>query len=249
MQNALAQAPASPEFVLEVLRDNHRHQCAFDPEANPDGQLSFDTSVAEWRDACDLVGTQGLGAALNDVWGITIAPEAWKGVLEPPTSRTLRDVCELIASQAQRTLVLEAGYLGASSRSAAAFLAVRSMLLRAGADAATIRPSAPVADVARLFPHVFLGAISRLVPGRLPTVTIRTPIYFVALTMFLVGLVGAAVFARRYPSLGLVAAMVAVLGVAGTWIASRFIGPSEVRFGSIATFRDLAEVIAGERQT
>lgn len=248
MENAVALVPASPAFVLEVLRDSHRHQCAFDPEADTDAQLSFDTSVAEWRDACDLVGTQGLGAALNEVWGITIAPEAWKAVLEPPTSRTLRDVCDLIASQAQKTLVLKAGYLGASSRSAAAFLAVRSLLLRAGADPATIRPSAPIADLARRFPHVFLGAISRLAPGRLPTVTIRTPIYFVALTMFLVGLVGAAVFARRYPSLGLAAALVAVLGVAGTWIASRFLDPAEVRFGTIATFRDLAEVITGDRE-
>jgi hypothetical protein len=100
-----------------------------------------------------LLSPESVGAAPNDVWGTTIAPEAWKAVLEPPTARTLRDVCELIALQAQRTLVLEAGYLGASSRSAAAFLAVRSMLLRAGADAATIRPSAPAADVARRFPY------------------------------------------------------------------------------------------------
>jgi hypothetical protein len=142
-EKVVAQAPASPEFVLDVLRDNHRHQCAFDPEADPTAQLSFDTTVAEWRIACDLIGTKGLGEALNETWELTIPPDAWQAVLEPPKSRTLRDVCELISSRTQRTLVLKAGYLGASSRSAAAFLAVRSLLLRAGADPATVRPSAP----------------------------------------------------------------------------------------------------------
>lgn len=248
VSRAVAETAASPKFVLEVLRDSHRHQCAYDPEADPSAQLSFDSTVAHWRDVCDLVGTKGLGPALNEIWEIAIPPHAWEAALEPPKARTLRDVCDLIASARPESPGPEAGYLGASSRSAAVFLAVRSLLLRAGADPATIQPSAPIADMARRFPHIFLGAISRLAPGRLPTVTIRTPIYFVALTMFLVGLVSAAVFDRRYPSLGLAAALVAVLGVAGTWIASRFLGPAEVRFGTIATFRDLAEVIAGERE-
>jgi hypothetical protein len=68
---------ASPEFVLEVIRDTHRHQCAFDPEADSSATLSFETTVAAWRDACDLVSTDALGAALNEVWGITVTPPQW----------------------------------------------------------------------------------------------------------------------------------------------------------------------------
>ena len=64
--NAVGHAPATPEFVLEVVRDSHRQQCAYDPEADPSAQLSFDTTVAQWRDACDLVGTKGLGVALDE---------------------------------------------------------------------------------------------------------------------------------------------------------------------------------------
>ena len=246
MSRAVAETAASPEFVLEVLRDSHRHQCAYDPEADPSAQLSFDTSVAQWRDACDLVGTRGLGLALNEIWSIAIPPDAWQRVLEPAKTRNLRGVCDLIASQAQRTVVLNAGYLGASCKSAAAFLAVRSLLLRAGADPATIRPSAPIADVARRFPKVFLDSISRLAPGRLPTIAIRTPIYSVSVAMFVAGLIASIAFARSYPLLSVVSALVAGLGLAGTWIAARFIKPAEVRFGTIVTFRDLAEVIAGD---
>jgi uncharacterized protein (DUF433 family) len=79
-------------------------------------------------------------------------------------------------------------YFGATSRSAGAFLAMRSLLLRAGSDAAAIRPSAPIAEAARRYPHVFLDPICRLAPGRLPTVPVRTPLYSLAVTTFLVGL-------------------------------------------------------------
>lgn len=246
MSRAVEDTVASREFVLEVLRDSHRQQCAFDPEADPSAQLSFETSVEQWRDACDLGGTEDLGVALNEIWGITIPRHAWEAALNPPRACTLREVCERIASQAQRALVLNAGYFGASSRSAGAFLAIRSLLVRAGADPAAIRPSAPIADVARSYPHVFLGPISMLAPGRLPIVTVRTPIYFVATAVFVIGIVGAWAFARGYPSVASAAALAALLGLIGTWIAARFMKPAEVRFGAIVTFRDLATTIAGD---
>lgn len=255
MDKAMNPVPASPEFVLDVLRANHRHQCSFDPEADPFAELTFDTTVAEWRDACDLVGTQRLAEALNEDWGVAIPLADWKRVLEPPKSRTLRDVCELVASHGMQTEVLSVGHLGTSSRAAGAFLAIRSLLVRAGADAATIKPSLPIGEVTRRFPSVFLGPISRLAPSKLPTVVIRTPVYHVAMAAFGVGLLGlmglgAADWfglAHRRAELGALFAVVAGLGYIGTWIVAHFIGPAEVRFGTIVTFRDLAEAIAGER--
>jgi hypothetical protein len=254
MDGAIEAVPASPDYVLEVLRDSHRHQCSYDPEADPSVELCFGTSVAEWRNACDLVGTKKLAEALNDIWGLTIASSEWEAELEPAKLRTLRDVCGLIASHTQQTRALSAGHLGASSRSAGAFLAIRSLLVRAGADPIAIRPSLPIAEVARRFPQVFLGPISRLAPGRLPTVVINTPAYNAALVTFglaVMGLLGLSLarwfgFADWYPTLAAAFAVVAALGYLGTWIAARLLGPTEVRFGSITTFRDLAEAIAAD---
>jgi hypothetical protein len=254
MDAAIEAVPASSDYVLEVLRDSHRHQCSYDPEADPSVELSFQTSVAEWRNACDLVGTKKLAEALNEVWGVAIAPAEWEAVLEPAKTRTLRDVCGLIASHAQRTTVLSAGHFGASSKSAGAFLAIRSLLVRAGADPSAIRPSLPIAEVVRRFPQVFLGPISRLAPGRLPTVAIKTAAYKAALMMFAVALIGLIALslarwlglAGSYPTLAAALAIVAALGYLGTWIAARLVGPTEVRFGTIVTFRDLAEAIAAE---
>jgi hypothetical protein len=254
MDAAIEAVPASSDYVLEVLRDSHRHQCNYDPEADPSVELSFQTSVAEWRNACDLVGTKKLAEALNEAWGLAIGPAEWEAVLEPAKTRTLRDVCGLIASHAQRTTVLSAGHFGASSKSAGAFLAIRSLLVRAGADPSAIRPSLPIAEVVRRFPQVFLGPISRLAPGRLPTVVIKTPAYNAALVTFglaVMGLIGLSLarwfgFADLYPTVAAALAIVAALGYLGTWIAARSVGPSEVRFGTIRTFRDLSEAIAAD---
>lgn len=77
-EKAVSTIAASPEFVLDVLRDSHRHQCASDPEADPDVQLTFGTTVAEWRNACDLLGTRNLGEAINEIWELTIPSDAWQ---------------------------------------------------------------------------------------------------------------------------------------------------------------------------
>ena len=90
--------PASPEYVLSVMQDDYRQQCQYDPEAQPDVELTFKTTVAEWRNTCDLVATRELGRAENQLWGIRLADNEWRAVLEPAKERTLADVCELIAA-------------------------------------------------------------------------------------------------------------------------------------------------------
>lgn len=246
MNADFVRAPVTPDYVLSVLQDDHRQQCAFDPEADPYAQLSFASSIAEWRHACDLVSTDELGIALNEIWGIDVPADVWRVTLAPAGSRTLRDVCVLIASRAERTLLSPAGYLGGSCSAAGAFLAIRALLLRAGAPPSSIRPSAPIADAARTYPGLFLGRISRLSPGRLPTVAMRHPLYWAALVAFIVGLVGAAALSGSYPTLSVAAALVAGIGWAGSWFAARVLRPADVRFGGIVTFRDLAETIAVE---
>ena len=245
MKSSLDTAPASAQFVLEAIRDSHRHQCAFDPEADSSADLSFETSVAEWRDACDLVRTEKLGAALNEIWQIEVSAAAWRAVLEPPKQRTLRDVCELVAAHATRRVIQPAGTFGVSCEAAGAFLAVRSLLLKAGVHDGAIRPSQPIAEIARLHPDVFLGEISRLAPGKLPTVTIHSPLHDAALWTSILGFVVALASAKFYPVLALAALAMALLAVVATRILSKY-PPRSVQFGGIITFRDLAETIAGE---
>jgi hypothetical protein len=245
MKASLKTTSATPAFVLEVLRDNHRHQCAFDPEAEPDVELGFHTTVAEWRNACDLVETDSLGGALNDMWEIELPEGAWRTVLEPPNERTLRDVCELIAERAEQLSIQPAGAFGASCEMAGAFLTVRALLLRAGAPGSALKPSAPVAEMARQFPAVFLGPIARLAPGRLPKVAIKTPWYTAAVSVMTLGILGTAAGYFIAPTVVGWSLTVVAIGWIATWGAAR-LRPAAVQFGAIKTFWDLAAAISSK---
>ncbi len=130
--------PATPEYVLTVLRDMHRQQCQHDPEADPGAVPSFDTTVAEWRDACDLLGWRQLGHAYNQVWGIACSDDEWRAVLEPARQRRLADVCQLLAARAARPVIRPSRLLGNTCAPAGAFLTIRSLVHEAGAPAGEI---------------------------------------------------------------------------------------------------------------
>ena len=176
---------ATPAYVLSVIADNHRQQSPFDLEADTEAHLTFQTTVAEWRDTCDLLGWNKLAHALNAAWSVNISDDQWRAVLQPPRQPTLHDVCNLIASRASKSAIQPITILGKPCNTAGAFFTVRHLLSQAGADASEIRP--PTEE--------FRGPISRLAPGRLPPVEIHTPLYDGAVAGFgissLLGLVAA----------------------------------------------------------
>lgn len=239
--------PASSEYVLSVIQDNHRQQCQYDPEAERDVLLTFDTTVAEWRSASDLVGWKKLGEALNVEWEIECASDQWFGVLEPAKERTLRDVCNLIAVDAVRDVVRPAKILGSTCATAGAFLTVRSMLQREGADDELIAPSTELASYTRLYTTTFLGPISRLAPNRLPPVVIHKPQYWAAC----IGLVlswGVTMCGHWDNGLTIIGVVLLAFFYALLWIAAKSY-PSAVEFGDLRTFRDLAVAITGRGTT
>jgi hypothetical protein len=131
--------PATLDYVLSVLHDEHRQQCRYDSAADPDVSLSLETTVTEWREACDLIPTHELGRALNQTWGIACSDAEWWAVFEPADRRRIADVCELIARHAIRRLVRPARLLGSDCASAGAFLTIRSLLRQDGADVSRSR--------------------------------------------------------------------------------------------------------------
>ncbi len=236
--------PATAEYVLAIFRDMHRQQSQYDPEADPDASLSFDSTVAEWRAACDLLGWRELGRAHNQLWDINLPDAEWQAVLKPAHEKRLGGVCEMIARNARRPLVRPARLFGCTCSPAGVFLTVRSLLHQAGARADKITPSTPLAPYTRRYCEVFLGPISRLVPGALPLVRIRKPAYDAAVWGALAGLLFLAVGAcSGLHLLTLGGGLLFIVAYVQTWIAA-WSRPASVEFGELRTFRDLAVVVA-----
>lgn len=236
--------PATPEYVLEVLRDQHRQQCEYDPAAES-AELTFESTVAEWREACDLIQCPGLGRALNWDWGLSLPDSEWWRVLEPSSTSRLRGVCELLARHVQRQVVRPARLLGSSCDAAGTFLTIRSLLAKAGAPAEEIRPSTLLAPYTRRYARDFLGPVSKLSPGALPPVRVHTPAYNAALCVVLVG--GLLFFAGMSfdaTDVAWAGGILFAVGYVSHRIAARDVLPASVTFGDLRTFGDLARTLA-----
>lgn len=243
MSNTYTQpAPCTPDYVLEVIRDSYRHQVQYDPEAEPGVNLAFDSTVADWRCACDLLVCKPLGRALGSEWGFHATDEAWRQVLEPPKQRRLIDVCAFIASQVVRPVARPSKLLGSLCQSGGTFFAVREALRVAGAKVEGLRPSSPLQPLLSKYPGVFLGPVSRLAPNRLPPVKLvsrRRSFFAMTFLGFFV-----AIFALGYlghPFLLLLSACLALASF-GLFVSS----PIRFELPGVETFRDLVERLAGD---
>ena len=238
---------ATPDYVLSVIVDNHRQQCQFDPETDPTALLKLDTTVAEWRFACDLVAWKQLGRALNHCWTIDCTDEQWRAVLHPPRAHTLSEVCNLIAAHATRPVIRSITMLGKPCDTAGAFLTVRHLLSQAGADGDNIAPSTSLSPFLREFPFVFLGPVSQLAPGALPPLKIRKSFYNAAVAGFAISLL--LVFVNAIvgrPEWSVLFGLSAIISYVLICVAASC-RPESVEFGNLKTFRDLACVLAGAK--
>jgi len=238
----LTSSSVSPEFVLEVIRDEHRQACEFDPEAEPDSVLGFETTIAEWQYACDLVDWKPLRIALNSSWNIDASDSDWQRVLTPENERTLRDLCGFIADQAAVESAAVPVIQGKACPPAGMFFAVREILENGGADVRKLRPSSSLEPFCRKHLDLFLGPVSRLAPGRLPVIKISQPLYDVALALLVLSWLTAIILSLLGNWLiGLGIYFVAYLALR---LNSRFSTPRSIGFGSLQTFRDLSETLS-----
>jgi hypothetical protein len=233
---------ATADDILAVLRDQHRQQCSYDPEADPDIELSHASTIDEWRQACDLIAWRPLAKAMNEIWGIEVPLSQWQAVLVPPRKRPLGDVCRLLADNVRLPRVRPAKMLGSNCTTAGAFLTVRTYLAEAGVDVRKIAPSTSLAPYTRDHLRVFLGPVSRLAPGAIPLVAFkRRPVVEWILAVFLISLALTGVGAcTGVASLESVPALVALVSFVAAVVAVNTIGPPDVQFGTLRTFRDLA---------
>ena len=235
--------PAAPEYILAVIKDNHRQQCQVDPEAEKDIVLTFDSTIAEWREACDLLGWRKVAKAMNDWFKTDFSIEQWKAVLEPAKNKTLRGVCELLATKVKR---LEIKPFGNRCMNAGIFLTIRSLLKRAGAKE-QIKPSTQIAPFCRDYVEEFFDGIAKLEPGALPLVKIRTSFYNYSVGAFLLGLVICGIGSFLSPFIVIFGVCFAAFAYVSIYVAAKS-RPTKVEFGSIQTFRDLTLIIANARK-
>lgn len=168
MTEYLSEEPATAEYILAVMRDQMRYRNA-EGYGDRSIELTFDSSVAEWRKSSLLPGTKRLGRGLNVFFGVNFTDSEWRSLLDPAKERRLLGVCDAIATNGTRRRVRPVRVLGsADCVPAGAFLAIRSLLIEAGADRFKIKPSTRLDQYCDDYAAIFFDQIAVLAPGSVP---------------------------------------------------------------------------------
>lgn len=243
--------PVTAEYVLSVFREQHRLYFLLDFDMLPREELTFESTVEEWREQMDLLDWRPLGRAQNELWEINLPDEEWKQVLEPEDEKTLGGVCELIARHATAPVIREETFFGKPCRPASAFLTIRALLQEAGADVSEIAPSTDLSEYSYQYGRTFLYTIANLSPGTLPRPAIMNGDSYRGADLSLLWMTGTLPFAlmfslgMRSPWFLLIPGVFFLMYLLFRWELQR-LGGKQLKFGELKTFRDLAELIAAE---
>ncbi len=251
----------TPEDVLEVFI----HLQGMFGSTRPEDVLRFDMSITQWQSELELYNDtcwnerKWLWRFVMDFFRVSIPYGTWKSVVKPEGKRTVRELCELIASKAMVEEIKPLSILGKPCLPAGAFLAVRNSLTDAGIDTTDLRPSTRLEPLLRKHGELFEREMRKLAPGKLPSLETKGhPLAIITQSMIGIGLLtlfamipGA--FVSEYfglPGLNAVclgSLVMIAIGVIGAY-ATGSLRPRQARLGELQTIRDVCCAILPENK-
>ncbi len=246
--------PATPEYVLEVFRDWHA-RLADAGQASKELPPRFEMTVGDFvahtlEDTWEISGWSELARVLEDMWEFKVPRHEWRVVLDPPHSHTVRELCEFVAHHTTKPAIRPWRHASGECMPAGAFLTVRAMLAKVGADPTEITPSTALEPYLTRYESELEWRLPRLAPGVLPLLKLSRPLVTAALVTFgLMGvtlLVNWAGMGNALPGGGLCPFGLVALFVLFTQL-SWHVRPRFISFGELRTFRDLSYALAGQR--
>jgi hypothetical protein len=243
----LAWHRATAEEVLAVFQADYEFNQEWHPDSCcwDDERLSFETTVRDWRRMNPLVEWRSLGLALNRWFRVDFDEATWRQTLLPEKKRTLRDVCELLATKAWLPQVNMRPLLGAPCATGSTFLAMCELMRKQGLPTKGLRPSTPLAEYARRYPGSIFTALTSLAPGVLPVPREHRYARSNRADLACGFSFALGCLSLYWSNVPLIVFSALAFSVSIYAIAHNFEDPPEwVTFGDLVTFGDMARVIA-----
>ena len=226
------------EEILAIFQANYLQQQELDPEVDPGEELTFDTTIGEWIDICDLVEPRQLGKHFNDFFESNISIEKWSSVLLPRHSKSLKELCDFIALNTMKPEIKPVRLFGSDCQSAATFRYLIKKFKEKGIEVKDIKPSSLLEPFAKDNLGILIEEVNKVNPLALPQVVYKSNyLYhwggiFFALA-FLLMIISIWISNLIWVWLSLFS-----IGMLFCWIGSKY-KPRQVSFHEITTFRDL----------
>lgn len=232
-----------PTEILEIIKANYRQQQQYDDIVLKNQELTFDTTVLEWRDICDLLDTTELWKYLNSYFRLSVDREIWLTQLEPEDEKTLGELCRFISIHADKDIIRPVSLFGSKCESAAIFKTFTSKLKDRGIDIAELRPSSKLEPLVQKYRSVVIEEINLLDPSVLPPIDYKTNwIYKWGLRIFIIFLFVTFFFAYKKSYWAWWTAAISFTGYLMTWLGAR-LNAKQARFEGIDTVADLVRRI------
>jgi len=232
-----------PEEILQIIRANYKQQQQFDDIALKNQELTFDTTIFDWRDICDLVDASELWKYLNYYFDLDASRETWMEILEPDDEKTLRDLCKFVAGTAEKEVIVPIKIMGGFCSTAAIFKSLKKRLEERGLDVSDIQPSTKLEPLVKKYKSVLIQEINQIDPSVLPPVNFKTNwIYKWGLRVLLSCIFVTVFLAYRKSDWGWVTGAIGLLGFCMIWLGA-WLKPKEASFKDINTVADLVRKI------
>jgi len=232
-----------PTEILQIILANYRQQQQYDDIALKDQEFTFDTTIGDWRDICDLVDTTELWKYLNYYFRLDLDRESWMTTLEPEDKKTLGGLCNFISSQADKEIIRPIKLFGSNCETAAIFKSLTAKLKDRGIDISDIKPSSQLEPLVKKYKSVLIEEINLIDPGVLPPVNYKTNwVYKWGLRTFMALLFVSFFLAYKESKWAWLTGGISLVGYIMTWIGSR-LKPKQASFTDIQTVADLVRRI------
>jgi hypothetical protein len=242
----LATRPMSADEVFAAIVYASKLQADVEfPELLPDP--TADITIHEWRMVYELSGWPLLEHSVRNLFGIDLTVGEYRELLKDWKQTKLTSICERIARHAFAPVAEPVTFFGDTSLAAGMFLAVRRILAECGANVSDLRPSSPITPYLSRYWQKLVPALVRLAPGQLPALRSDVP-SGVALAWIIVGSfalwgLGKLIGNSNMSTCGALSCYLFLL-VSYFW--DRVSRP-KVTFAYAPTFRELCQMLAGER--
>jgi hypothetical protein len=232
-----------PTEILQIIHANYRQQQQYDDIVLKDQEFTFDTTIADWQDICDLVGTSELWNYLNYYFRLNLDKQSWMTVLEPEDTKTLGNLCNFISSHADKEMIKPIKLFGSNCETAAIFKSLTAKLKDRGVDISDIRPSSQLEPLVKKYKSILIEEINQIDPTVLQPVNYKTNwVYKWGLRTFMTLLFVTFFLAYKESKWAWLTGGICLVGYIMIWIGAR-LNPKQASFTDIHTVADLVRRI------
>jgi len=148
-----------------MLYSQYQFAIEFDPVVNKGMDFNYESSIFDWRDACDLIEPKKLAKVYHQSFNLNRPISELEDILIDENNRTISDFCEYISEHAERQKIEPIRLLGQNCQTASIFRTLKQSLSEKGADTSNLKPSSEINPFFLKYGGILFDEVNRIAPG------------------------------------------------------------------------------------